>query len=305
MAIATITASNFLTKTSITSVTGLDSIRVTLTSNTAEADLTSLLTAFNQNKAPMLIGVGLELSIDGTIITFKKDGDIFKAYSGNTEYTGTLATQMVSVFNAFYDDRLPSIKEINEKLTTDLAGAVENIAELQTSLETLSEETQEAIGAPAKAAVPAQGEEGQDGYVAAVDAVEATGLYLAIDNAIASAVAGIEADIAKLVDDATQGQAPSTNSIAGLKAALAALTTVVGTPSEGQTAATGLMLTLEGLTAQVTELGSALSAGYNTAKLAYDAAVDAAAASKGLADTAGKLCILHEKRRGTYKFLFM
>jgi hypothetical protein len=365
MAIAQITVANLLTKLSVTSVTGLDSIQVTLTAGNEATELASLLTAFNNHTAPMLIGVGLQVKLaDGTVLTFSTDSKgAVSILNGSAAYTGSWATNLTDVFSAFSAARLPSIPEINTKLTTDLAGAIHDISVLQTAVSDLPA-IKTAIGAPddisttnvneatglykaisdavatavtnlatqindvvSKVATNTDNIKTNTGDIktntdniktntdsiaslkaalikldGVVDSnntaigtpasgsgstvVAATGLYATIDNAVATAVAGVKTQINTLVNDAVSGAQPSTDSIAGLKAALAALTTVVGTASAGQTAATGLTLTIEGLTAQVTELGSALTAGYTAAKAAYDASVTAAATSKGLADTA-------------------
>ena len=113
----------------------------------------------------------------------------------------------------------------------------------------------DALGAPNTAVAPAES--------------NATGLYLLIETSIAAAVAALQAqitsndgDIALLISDAkgTLGEddyeAPTTNSIAGLKAALAALEgaagadvsalqTEVGAPAAGGNPATGLYLLIE------------------------------------------------------------
>lgn len=251
MAIATITAANLLTKLSVTSVTGLDSIRVTLTSGNEATELASLLNAFNNDTAPMLIGVGLQVRLgDGTtVITFAKDGNgVFKAYNGTQEYTGPLVNDMLNVFNAFYADRLPSIAEINQKLAVDLDGAISDIVQFQTAIADLPD-IRNAIGQ-------------QDNPNTLAN--EATGLYAAIDQVAMSATTALEAEVARLeamIGSNTQGVADLVQSLSSLQMSLDSLGSLVvtsnnilsdkiGIPSSGSgeslTPATGLYAVIEG-----------------------------------------------------------
>lgn len=267
MAIATITAANLLSKLSVTSVTGLDSIRVTLTSGNEATELASLLNAFNNNTAPMLIGVGLQVRLgDGiTVITFAKDDNgVFKAYNGTEEYTGPLASDMLNVFNAFYADRLPSIAEINQKLAVDLNGAISDIAQVQTAIADLPD-IRNAIGQ-------------QDNPNTVEN--EATGLYAAMETAISSASNQLQSQINALINDAADGNPATLDSIAGLKTALSTLSDVVGDSSSG------LVMELANLTSRLDGLEEGLTTGYTTAKQAYDAAVLVASQSKAEADLA-------------------
>lgn len=267
MAIATITAANLLTKLSVTSVTGLDSIRVTLTSGNEATELASLLNAFNNDAAPMLIGVGLQVRLgDGvTVITFAKDSNgIFQAYNGTELYTGALATEMLAVFNAFYADRLPSIAEINQKLAVDLEGAISDIAQVQTAIADLPD-IRNAIGQQDDPNTPEN---------------EATGLYAAMETAISSASNQLQSQIDALINNAADGNPATLDSIVGLKTALTTLSEVVGDSSSG------LVMELANLTSRLDGLEEGLTTGYTTAKQAYDAAVLAASQSKAEADLA-------------------